>query len=1248
MIDGARRIPVQHLSIRVPWHDTDWAGTICKRPASNTACRSLKHIAEKKDDGAEAKLAGASLKNLPFDQLPPCVVERANFMAPFSIKIRKQHPYAYRKSHSHFCPTNYTMRPYTASCIPFRWMTQKSCKELVESYGLDFQLDREPDLEFNTGGWIQERVNQRVMLDTFFSAIHPGKSLCFFYAKDTPLSTSAGRVIIGVGIVRKVDAPVEYEYSIQKPPFRSVIWERNVEHSIRQPEFKNGFLFPYRELFDLALEKGIDPEQFLAFAPDDAFHSFSYVSEHVSHDHAIATLLNCHRALKRIQDVLPGHWTQISAWIDDQLNQLWHMRGAFPGFGSALRAFLGNGGNLVAYQIAEECAKNNANATVDPWPYFEQIMRDPSKATGMAKDLIGGGFAQAWSAISSERKELLKLISRFSLESEQTIRFFDPKKRKKHQSDVSDAALIENPYLLYELDRSSVDPISFMTIDRGILPGRAVLNAHPLPDRSRLTDKIDHRRVRALMVAVLEQGAEQGHTLLPSSQLTAFISDMPLETDCPVGLDVLNSLDGMLEGTIESAEMSGGDTSYQLRRFVDTASLIRRTVDKRVSSGSKRLGISHDFLDVVNNVLGSLPNDPDEAEIENRARIEKAVALKEIYESRLSVLTGAAGTGKTTVLNMLCRLPDVKDGGILLLAPTGKARVQLQTKTGDGGFTIAQFLMRYGERYDCSTGRYVVTASSDRCSDYRTVIVDECSMLTEEQLAALFDGLSGVNRWVLVGDPHQLPPIGSGRPFVDIVNKLAPVGVGHGSPRGGRGYAELTIPRRQLGTTRADLLLASWFAGNPDPAADEIWDRLETDKMNEVRFESWTVNEDLQKKLLELIVEELKLDDSDDEKGFECSLGATIYKGNTSFWRGKEGDKVKADEWQIITPVRGAEHGVEVLNRIIQQTFRKTWLSWAMSPRNRINRPVGPQGIIYGDKVINLQNKKRKVYPDPDYPPYVANGEVGVVVGHRKTKKKPKLLPILEVEFASQPYYDYKFGIADFDSDKGPPPLELAYALTVHKSQGSEFGTTFVILPNPCWILSRELLYTALTRQKERIIILYQGDVRELRRYASEKYSDIAHRLTNLFNPPTPVPFEVDGKETFFEESLIHRTKRGELVRSKSEVIIANELLAQGIDRYEYEEQLKLPEVGKTFYPDFTIMDDDTGTCYYWEHLGLLNNPDYKTRWERKLSVYRNANILPYDEGGGDVGTLIVTRDDESGGIDSKSIANLIRNILAS
>lgn len=169
MIDGAQRIPVQHISIRVPWHDADWAGTVCNRPASNTACRSLRHIAEKKDDEAETDMAGMSLESLPPDQLPPCVVERANFMAPFSITVPKRHPYANRnnsKSHGHFLPTPYTMRPYSASCIPFRWMVEENCEELAEYYGLKFQPDREPDLGFKTR-WVQERVNQLVMLDFF-------------------------------------------------------------------------------------------------------------------------------------------------------------------------------------------------------------------------------------------------------------------------------------------------------------------------------------------------------------------------------------------------------------------------------------------------------------------------------------------------------------------------------------------------------------------------------------------------------------------------------------------------------------------------------------------------------------------------------------------------------------------------------------------------------------------------------------------------------------------------------------------------------------------------------------------------------------------------------------------------------------------------------------------------------------------------------------------------------------------------
>ena len=1245
MIPGARRLPVQHLSIRVPWHDADWAGTVCKRPSTNMACRVLPRIAKSKDDTAETGIAGQSFTDLSTDQLPPCVAERANFMAPFPLTLNKKHPYIERnsESHGHFLPTPYTMRPYSAACVPFRWMLREESAELVERYDLGFQPDREPDLGFDTA-WIQDRSNQLVMLDTFFGAISPEESLCFFYAKDTPLSESARRVIIGVGLVREVDAHLEYQYSTENPLHRSVLWERNVEHSIR-PGFKEGFLFPYRELFDLANEQGLDPEQFLAFAPDDAFWSFSYGSEHVSHDEAISSVLSCLRALERIQNLHSGPWAQASAWLDQQLNRLWRMRGPFPGFGSALTTFLGNRGNLIAYEIAEECTKGSTDGNVDPWPEFERIMQAPDTASGVVKEHVGEGFARAWCSITTQRKELLKLLSRFSLTSDQTKRFFIPDGRP---DDVDDTSLVENPYLLYELDRVAPDPILVTTIDRGMLPGSAVLKAHPLPERSRLTDKVDPRRVRALVVAALEQGAELGHTLLPRALLSTYIDAMPLETDCPVGPEVLASLGDFLEGVIESVSMADDSIGYQLRRFIETAELILRTVQKRMGAKSQRHRGNHDFPAVVDGSLGNLPDDSDYAEIEAQARREKTAALEEIFASRLSVLIGAAGTGKTTLLKMLCELKDVEAGGVLLLAPTGKARVQLENRTGmTGGFTIAQFLMRYGSRYNTETGRYVMTGSPDRCRDYRTVVVDECSMLTEEQFAALLDGMSGVDRLVLVGDPRQLPPIGSGRPFVDIVRELEPKGIEHRFPRVDRGYAELTVPRRQQGTTRADLLLAGWFGGNPDPAADEIWDRLETETMDEIYFESWTDDEDLKAKLLELIVKELNLDSLDDDVGFECSLGATTHNGGSFFWRSRGPEApVKAERWQILSPVRGTDHGVVILNRVVQQTFRKTWLSRATSyHRNRrIHRPVGPQGIIYGDKVINLKNSGiRDVYPEQ--PSYVANGDVGIVVGNYKTKKQSKLFPLVEVEFTSQPGHDYDFKIWEFGGEEGSPPLELAYALTVHKSQGSEFGITFVVLPDPCWPLSRELLYTALTRQQDRIVVLHQGDLRNLRRYASDKHSDIAHRLTNLFSPPNPVAFEVDGAERFLEEGLIHRTKRGDLVRSKSEVIIANELLAQGVDRYEYEAPLPLPD-GKTRYPDFTVVDDDTGARYYWEHLGLLHNPDYEARWNRKLEAYREACILPHDEGGGKVGTLIVTRDDERGGIDAKAIADLIGEVL--
>ena len=277
------------------------------------------------------------------------------------------------------------------------------------------------------------------------------------------------------------------------------------------------------------------------------------------------------------------------------------------------------------------------------------------------------------------------------------------------------------------------------------------------------------------------------------------------------------------------------------------------------------------------------------------------------------------------------------------------------------------------------------------------------------------------------------------------------------------------------------------------------------------------------------------------------------------------------------------------------------------------------------------------MYPEKD-DAYIANGEIGMVVGFFRKRGLPDLRWKLEVEFSSQPGFKYDFTSRDFKEESNAV-LERAYALTVHKSQGSEFSTVILVLPNPCRLLSRELLYTALTRQKDRIVILHQGPRTELVKYSSDDHSETARRLTNLFVAPSPV--EINGR--FFEDYLIHCTARGEMVRSKSEVIIADHLANNGIE-YGYEQPLTIE--GVTKYPDFAIEDMESGLMFYWEHCGMLHMPNYRRRWEEKLEWYRSHGILPREEGSGENGTLIMTRDEADGSIDSAKIATLITDVL--
>ncbi len=114
-------------------------------------------------------------------------------------------------------------------------------------------------------------------------------------------------------------------------------------------------------------------------------------------------------------------------------------------------------------------------------------------------------------------------------------------------------------------------------------------------------------------------------------------------------------------------------------------------------------------------------------------------------------------------------------------------------------------------------------------------------------------------------------------------------------------------------------------------------------------------------------------------------------------------------------------------------------------------------------------------------------------------------------------------------------------------------------------------------------------------------------------------------------------------MRSKSEWIIADKLHAAGID-YQYEQPLLLGGIER--FPDFTVVDDDTGLTWYWEHNGMLSNEAYRQRWERKLDAYRQQGILLLSEGVGKKGTLLITEEKEGCGLDADQIKTNIQTIL--
>lgn len=1202
MHSSARQLPLRHLSVRLPWHDSGWTGTICNAPSENSWCMVLKRIREERKVNAEETVAGRAWAELSESELPACLTERGAALNTKAYSLRSRHPFAASSAdtHGHFAENEFRMPPFSVQTIPFRWTRKDDAQVIANELALPFDLTREPQLAFNTV-WVNDFVNQQIMLDTFFSALAPEKSLVFLYAKRTPLSEDPRRVLVGVGRITSVGSAQEHAYNNDAGgKLRGLMWERAVSHSIRPNGF-DGFVLPYQDVLALAERDGnIDPSEFLAYAPDEGFESFSNVAEHVDHDLAIASLLSIADKVRVIAKHVPGGWDRHLEWISERLSELWQLRGAFPGLGSALHAFEVRYGTLLAMDLAQRYCVDGRWAE-DPWTLVSQAFANPTAVLSPQVAAQLQPFdGKRLSALPHERLELLKLLSRFSLTIEQASRFFKTEGRES----LTDDEILRNPYRLFETDRHRREAVAIGIIDRGMFPDQTVREAFPLPEISRLQGDQDPRRVRSLAVHVLAVAETKGHTLLPVEHVLQGIRELELDSPCRPSKDLLPLLDPVMAPEIVDASLLDGTRAWQFgeRRRVDD--LLRQQVGRRRIG--RRHQVEHAWRNLVDHSLGAKPDEHDEALIEELARTEKATALQELFSARFSLLLGPAGTGKTRLLQMLCDLPEVRGDGVLLLAPTGKARVQMQ-KNIDGlkAQTVAQFLLP--DRFDPETQQYGLS-DAPKVEGAGTVIIDEASMVTEDMLAAVFDALKGPKRIILVGDHRQLPPIGAGRPLVDLARELRPWDDDREPPfpRVGPGYAELTVHRRQTGkgkSGRDDLLLASWFTDEaPDPGADEIWARMalgETDGHVEVR--RWQTDEKLKDALLEALVRHVpEIEHDEDERGFGISLGGAatdkgVFFNSTWVERNRPGSAERCESWQLLTPVRGKGHGVEELNRFLHERFRKDALRFAEGRQPRTPRPNGAERIIYGDKVMSTTNKKRSVLGGRKE--LVSNGEIGVVVGQAKfgsawDRKTPERL---DVEFRTQPRNTFAYWPGDFGDD-GTVVLELAYALTVHKSQGSQFDQVFVVIPQPCFILGRELIYTALTRQVDRVVLFIHGQPSDLRAYTSSKYSEVARRYTNLFSAPNML---ADPSGAFLERGLIHRTARGELVRSISEVVVADALNVEGVE-YHYEKALRGAD-GVDRYPDFTAEDPATGVTVYWEHLGMLSDPTYKDRWEKKL-----------------------------------------------
>ena len=381
-------------------------------------------------------------------------------------------------------------------------------------------------------------------------------------------------------------------------------------------------------------------------------------------------------------------------------------------------------------------------------------------------------------------------------------------------------------------------------------------------------------------------------------------------------------------------------------------------------------------------------------------------AIRSAAGSGVLIITGGPGTGKTTIINGILELLGRMQLKCLLAAPTGRAAKRLTEVTGEEASTIHR-LLEAG--IDPNTGLMVFNRDEDQPLKADATIVDEMSMVDVQLLHSLLRAIPQNKRLILVGDPDQLPPVGPGFPFGDMLrsNMLPTV--------------RLTDIFRQA---QESLIVTNAHRINSG----------ELPELRRVDRDFFFMRRNSEEALTQLI----------------CDLCSTRLPKNMG---------IPADQIQVLSPTRKGGAGTVYLNKLLQKVLNPP------AP-NKKERQYGDFSFREGDRVMQIRNNYDILWKKTDGSAVgagVFNGDIGTI-----TAIDPQAETLTVVYDDREAEYDFSM----------LSELEPAYAMTVHKSQGSEYRAVILTAWNGSpYLLSRSVLYTAVTRARELLIIVGKEDV---------------------------------------------------------------------------------------------------------------------------------------------------------------------------